>query len=111
MGADSVVEAGRRVFLRRNSNISTGGDSADFTDEMPETYKRVAERAAEAVGARVSGVDMIVPDVSDGSAEGALHGHRAQLQPRPPYPRLPGRGQEPPRRALHPGPDRNRRRN
>ena len=37
---------------------------------MPETYKRVAERAVEAVGARVSGVDMIVPDVSDGSAEG-----------------------------------------
>ena len=68
LGADSVVEAGRRVFLRRNSNISTGGDSVDFTDEMPETYQRVAERAAEAVGARVSGVDMIVPDVSDGSA-------------------------------------------
>ena len=71
LGADSVVEAGRRVFLRRNSNISTGGDSMDFTDEMPEIYKRVAERAAEAVGARVSGVDMIVPDVSDGSAGAA----------------------------------------
>jgi D-alanine-D-alanine ligase-like ATP-grasp enzyme len=72
LGPDSVVEAGRRVFLRRNSNISTGGDSIDFTDEMPGIYKRAAERAAAAAGARVSGVDMIVPELGDCS-EGAAY--------------------------------------
>jgi glutamate--cysteine ligase len=70
LGPDSVVEAGRRVFLRENSNISTGGDSIDASDAMSDLYKRVAERAAAACGAAISGVDMIVPDPSDGS-EGA----------------------------------------
>jgi len=31
-----------QVFLRKNSNISTGGDSIDFTDEMSEVYKEIA---------------------------------------------------------------------
>jgi glutamate--cysteine ligase len=70
LGPDSVVEAGRRVFLRGNSNISTGGDSIDWSDAMSDIYKRVAERAALACGAAISGVDMIVPDPGDGS-EGA----------------------------------------
>jgi glutamate--cysteine ligase len=64
---DSVPEAGRRILLRKNSNISTGGDSMDFTDAMPDSYKRVAERAAAACGAAISGVDMIVPDIADES--------------------------------------------
>ena len=72
LGPDSVPEDGRRVFLRGNSNISTGGDSIDFTDSMPDIYKRLAERAAAACGARISGVDMIVPDIDDAS-EGASY--------------------------------------
>jgi D-alanine-D-alanine ligase-like ATP-grasp enzyme len=71
LGPDSIVEAGRRVYLRKNSNISTGGDSIDRTDAMPEVYKRAAERAAAAAGARVSGVDMIVPDIGDASPNAA----------------------------------------
>jgi glutamate--cysteine ligase len=65
LGPESVPEAGKRVFLRKNSNISTGGDSIDFTDAMPEAYKRIAERAAAACGAAISGVDMIVPNIED----------------------------------------------
>jgi glutamate--cysteine ligase len=72
LGPDSVPEDGRRVFLRGNSNISTGGDSIDFTPSMPDAYKRLAERAAAACGARISGVDMIVPDIGDAS-EGASY--------------------------------------
>ena len=70
LGPDSVPEAGRRVYLRKNSNISTGGDSIDYTDAMGDSYKRVAERATAACGAAISGVDMIVPDPKDES-EGA----------------------------------------
>jgi D-alanine-D-alanine ligase-like ATP-grasp enzyme len=58
--ADSILPKGERAFLRRNSNISTGGDSIDFTDDMPESYKVIAERAAAACGAAISGVDMII---------------------------------------------------
>jgi len=30
---------GEVVYLRENSNISTGGDSIDFTDDIPDSYK------------------------------------------------------------------------
>jgi glutamate--cysteine ligase len=53
------------VFLRKNSNISTGGDSIDWTETMPAVYHRIAERAAAALGARIAGVDMIVPEPTD----------------------------------------------
>src|SRR5699024_4515634 len=51
------------VYLRENSNISTGGDSIDQTDEMDESYKKIAVGIAEAVGAEVSGVDLIITDL------------------------------------------------
>jgi glutamate--cysteine ligase len=65
LSPDSVPAAGRTVFLRKNSNISTGGDSIDWTDTMPAVYHRIAERATAALGAQISGVDMIVPDPGD----------------------------------------------
>ena len=30
------------AWLRENSNISTGGDSIDMTDEIPDDYKQIA---------------------------------------------------------------------
>jgi glutamate--cysteine ligase len=63
LNADSVPSAGTTVYLRRNSNISTGGDSIDFTDTMPAVYRRHAERATAAVGANICGLDMIIPNL------------------------------------------------
>ncbi len=59
----SVPPADTTVYLRRNSNISTGGDSLDFTDTMPDVYQRLAEQATAAVGATICGLDMIIPDL------------------------------------------------
>lgn len=59
---DTVPAKGEVVYLRENSNISTGGDSIDFTDEMSAFYKQAAVNAARAVGARICGADLIVPD-------------------------------------------------
>ena len=61
---ESVAKDGQDVFLRRNSNISTGGDSLDFTDTVRSGYRELAVAAAAAVGARISGVDMMIDDVS-----------------------------------------------
>ena len=52
------------VQLRANSNISTGGDSIDMTDQMHESYKRLAVDISKAMGAAVCGVDLIIPDLT-----------------------------------------------
>ena len=52
------------VQLRANSNISTGGDSIDMTDKMHESYKQIAVGVAHAMGAKVCGVDLIIPDLT-----------------------------------------------
>lgn len=61
---DDIPPKGETVYLRENSNISTGGDSIDFTDDIMEEYKAIAVRAAEAVGAKICGVDMIIQDIA-----------------------------------------------
>jgi glutamate--cysteine ligase len=53
------------VFLRENSNISTGGDSIDYTDDIPQAYKDIAVKAARAVYAKICGIDMIINDISN----------------------------------------------
>ena len=62
LGPSSILPKNQQVFLRKNSNISTGGDSLDFTDEMPQVYKDLAEKGAAAVGAQICGLDLILPD-------------------------------------------------
>ena len=60
--ADDVLPQGIQVFLRRNSNISTGGDSVDVTETMHTSYKELAAEMAAAMGAWVCGVDLIIPN-------------------------------------------------
>ncbi len=64
----TVPAEGEIIFLRENSNISTGGDSIDQTDEIPDSYKEIAIQAAQAAGAVICGVDMIIGDVGNGDA-------------------------------------------
>lgn len=57
-----VLPKGEVVYLRENSNVSTGGDSIDMTDDFDESYKTIAIEAVAALGAKVSGIDLIIPD-------------------------------------------------
>jgi len=54
---------GELVYLRENSNLSTGGDSIDFTDDILDDYKIIAVESAKAVGAKICGADIIISDV------------------------------------------------
>ena len=65
---DSVVPEGKRLYLRENSNISTGGDSIDVTDTVPDSFKQTAVKAAKSVGANICGVDMMIENMDDGSS-------------------------------------------
>lgn len=60
---DSIPAKDQLVQLRANSNISTGGDSIDMTDEMHASYKEIAVGISKAMGAAVCGVDLIIPDL------------------------------------------------
>ncbi len=62
---NDVPKAGEIVYLRENSNISTGGDSIDFTDEIRESYKQIAIQSAKAAGATFCGVDMMIDRISE----------------------------------------------
>lgn len=64
LSQSSILRAGQKVSLRLNSNISTGGDSIDRTDDVHPGYKRIAEAAARAVQSRITGIDIIIKDVS-----------------------------------------------
>ena len=60
------------VYLRENSNISTGGDSIDYTDDISEKFKAIAVASAKAVNARICGVDMMLEDYTDENSNYAI---------------------------------------
>ncbi len=60
----NVPKIAEVVYLRENSNISTGGDSIDYTDLISEDYKNIAVKATQAAKATISGVDMIIKDIT-----------------------------------------------
>ncbi|KXT75919.1 bifunctional glutamate--cysteine ligase GshA/glutathione synthetase GshB [Streptococcus sp. DD12] len=64
LNPDSVPEPGAIVYLRENSNVSTGGDSIDVTDQMHPSYKQLAAQMAQSIDAWVCGVDLIIPEAS-----------------------------------------------
>jgi cyanophycin synthetase len=60
---ESVPPKGRRVILRNNANLSTGGSATDVTDDVhPEVAARVIE-AAQMVGLDICGVDVVCESV------------------------------------------------
>ncbi len=61
---DSVPPAGKRVLIRRNANLSTGGTAADVTELVhPEVAARAIE-AAKVVGLDIAGVDVVATNIS-----------------------------------------------
>jgi len=59
----SVPEKGRRVILRNNANLSTGGTATDVTDDVhPEVAAR-AIAAAQCIGLEICGVDVLAESV------------------------------------------------
>lgn len=60
------------VYLRENSNISTGGDSIDYTESIKEKFKQIAVDSAKAVNAKICGVDMMIEDYNNENSNYAI---------------------------------------
>jgi cyanophycin synthetase len=64
-----VPAAGQRVWLRDTANLSTGGTAIDRTDDIHPANAILMERAAQAVGLDVAGMDLVTEDISRPVAE------------------------------------------
>lgn len=61
----SVPKQGKQIFLRKTSNLSTGGDSIDYTDKIHPSVKKIAKQAIKAFPSMPYGaVDFLTKDVT-----------------------------------------------
>lgn len=62
---DYVPKAGEEVVLRKQSNISVGGDSVDFTEEIHPEFVEIAIKSIQAIpGIKYAGIDFIAQDIT-----------------------------------------------
>jgi GNAT-family acetyltransferase (TIGR03103 family) len=61
---DDVLPEGLRLRVRRTANLHQGGTIHDVTAEVNPALCQVAVTAAEAIGIPVTGIDLLVPDVT-----------------------------------------------
>lgn len=61
-----VPEKGEKIFLRENANISTGGDSIDYTDRCHKNYGKICKKIYKVIPElKIIGVDVITEDISE----------------------------------------------
>jgi GNAT-family acetyltransferase (TIGR03103 family) len=61
---DDVLPQGMRLCVRHTANLHQGGTIHDVTPDVNQELCRVAVTAAEAIGIPVTGIDLLVPDVT-----------------------------------------------
>lgn len=66
---ESIPPQGELVLLKPTANLSTGGTSADVTDEVHPINIFMAERIAKIIGLDICGIDIIASDLKTPLAE------------------------------------------
>lgn len=65
LSLSSVPPKNKQIFLRPNSNLSTGGDSIDVTDDIHPAIKKLAVKSIRAIpGLAYGGIDYMTTDVT-----------------------------------------------
>ncbi|WP_333859649.1 cyanophycin synthetase [Clostridium sp.] len=60
----SILPKNKKLTLRENGNLSTGGKSIDYTDSICKENIDICERAANAIGLDICGIDICCSDIS-----------------------------------------------
>lgn len=81
------------VYLRSNSNVSTGGLPIDRTYEVDSSYKTIAIKAAQSLGAVFCGVDILIKNKNIHADESNYGIIEANFNPASMIHRFPGKGQ------------------
>lgn len=61
---DTIAPLGKKVLIRRNANLSTGGTAADVTDIVHPDVARQCVEAARVIGLDIAGVDVVAQDIT-----------------------------------------------
>jgi len=61
---ESVPPAEKRVLIRRNANLSTGGTAIDVTERVHPAVAACAVDAAKTIGLDIAGIDVVAQDIS-----------------------------------------------
>ena len=64
MTPDTIPPLSKKVLIRRNANLSTGGTASDVTDMVHPDVARHAIEAARVIGLDIAGVDIVAQDIS-----------------------------------------------
>ncbi len=65
LSLDYTPVENERVYLRENSNISTGGDAIELTDRIHPSVREIAFNALKAIpGMAYAGIDLITEDIT-----------------------------------------------
>lgn len=64
MTPDTIPPLGKKVLIRRNANLSTGGTAADVTDIVHPDIARQCVEAARVIGLDIAGVDVVAQDIT-----------------------------------------------
>ncbi|OGV19036.1 MAG: cyanophycin synthetase [Lentisphaerae bacterium GWF2_38_69] len=64
LNTSTVLEKGRKVYLKTTANLSLGGTASDVTDEVYPEIRFMAERTAKIIGLDVIGIDFLCSDIS-----------------------------------------------
>ena len=60
----SIIKKDEKILLRRNANLSTGGNAIDCTDIICDENKDICIRAAKILGLDICGIDICAEDIS-----------------------------------------------
>lgn len=64
MTPDTIPPLGKKVLIRRNANLSTGGTAVDVTDLVHPDVARQCVEAARVIGLDIAGVDVVAQDIT-----------------------------------------------
>lgn len=67
LSPSSVLPKNKILWLRKNSNISSGGTAVDKTRVISKRFKNIAVTAEKTLGLLYAGVDIITEDISSNS--------------------------------------------
>ncbi|HHX75583.1 MAG TPA: cyanophycin synthetase [Firmicutes bacterium] len=64
LNLETVVPAGKKISVRDNANLSTGGTACDVTGLVHPRQSALAAAAARLVGLDIAGVDVVMEDIT-----------------------------------------------